>query len=454
MNVNRVGNFYDVASGDRTSLAIATRPVVGVDESEMSAEAIISTPAWDRENDSLNPLGGDFENYLTNPVVFWDHGIDLTVPIATSMDSEGKLHVFPTESGIRSKSFFSQRNRDSEQIFALLADNIIRATSIRFKPKAQPQKSIRGSRYNEWEMEEWSWTGLGVNPEAVREVIQKGRLAGSNIGGSLMKSLKSSIPQRDKRNTDAWQPRPKRKSNMRKRSSRQRQSQTPTLPLGAQCILATHSHLKGVMHGVDAAQVGLENPRVKEMLENAKAMMSEITNVLQGGFAEEYPDADAKMAMKPKMDPEYKMDQECECEGEGDDCECDKSKMMYGDEYKMMDGDHYKMDGHRKPVEEMDDEERESMAKSFLAASTMDRFRLGGVSQQLKQLTTASNLTSQQKSVVRDVGETIGDIMEDAIKMRTEGDPKVAELQSQVKSLSAALEQSNKIIEEAIPAKR
>lgn len=194
-SVSKIQRFDDNPS----SVGISQYVVSHVDESAMSARAVISTPRPDRVRHVVNPLGGDYTEYKSNPVVFWEHGLKggpLSLPIATSSDPDNRLCVYPTREEIEAVGYFSGRNQQSEQIFALIADRIIRATSIRFRPAVAPVMKAGVTYYDDWIMEEWSWAAFGVNPDAVAGVVAKGRLAGSQIDEVIMKSLLSQLPKR------------------------------------------------------------------------------------------------------------------------------------------------------------------------------------------------------------------------------------------------------------------
>ena len=62
---NKLGTFFNL-DGSQGYTSVGS---VGFDVNEMSATAVITTPAWDRTNDSLNPEGGSTEKYKSNPVV-------------------------------------------------------------------------------------------------------------------------------------------------------------------------------------------------------------------------------------------------------------------------------------------------------------------------------------------------------------------------------------------------
>jgi hypothetical protein len=423
---NRVGQFYDVDN----SHGIAANAVVGVDESEMSATAVISTPTWDRQRDSLNPLGGRYDHYRLNPVVMWDHGLEIVTPIAKSKDSEGNLLVYPSAEGIRAKSIFSQRNKVSEQIFALLADDIVHATSIRFKPLSRPKSMANGQRYDEWEMEEWSWCGLGVNPEAVRDVIAKGRLAGSPIDGSLLKSLRGSVPATRKTKVTWSQKRPtmKRKSHLKVNDILD-----PKKPYGSQLLIATHSHLKSVSHGLSAGMTNLENPRITELLNGVKGMLSEVTSALEGGFAEEYPEVAEEEELK------------CNCPN------CRKAEMGAPEDEETPPASGDLFGPEEEPEEEMEDEEE--VLKSYLAVANMHRYQVGALTSDLKNLATSDNLTSQQKAVVVNLNNRIATIVKEAYRRQVDG-PANDEMEAKVKSLADQLAQMTAALDQALPHSR
>ena len=153
--------------------------VIDVDSTRMSASAIISTPAVDRVGDSMDTLGCDLTQYRKNPVVFWNHAFDgFTKPIGISENSSGQLEVYPTSENIKATCYFTNKFLEAEQIFELVNEKTIRATSIRFDPIGSPSRSGGVQRFSKWYLLEWSWVPIGCNPEAVQDVLAKGYLAG------------------------------------------------------------------------------------------------------------------------------------------------------------------------------------------------------------------------------------------------------------------------------------
>jgi hypothetical protein len=171
--------------------------VIDVDPSRMSASAIISTPSVDRVGDSMDPLGCDLTQYRKNPVVFWNHAFDgFTKPIGISENSSGQLEVFPTSENIKATCYFTNKFLEAEQIFELVNEKTIRATSIRFDPIGSPSRAGGVQRFSKWYLLEWSWVPIGCNPEAVQDVLAKGYLAGRRISSGITKSLELVVPER------------------------------------------------------------------------------------------------------------------------------------------------------------------------------------------------------------------------------------------------------------------
>ncbi|QDV21414.1 hypothetical protein Pan153_61020 [Gimesia panareensis] len=165
----------------------------------MSARAIINTPREDREGDVIVPRGVQLENYRKNPVVLWEHGLgEITRPIAKCQNSNGELALEVTDNEISAISFFTDKCLESLQIFHLIAEGMVRATSVRALPiKSSIRKTSTagtGIILEEWELIEWSWGALGVNPDAIARTLDRGTIEGRKITEPLLKSLKAVLP--------------------------------------------------------------------------------------------------------------------------------------------------------------------------------------------------------------------------------------------------------------------
>lgn len=188
------GTIYKLADA---GLAVATIITPSsIDERAMSVAATICTASIDRQGEVIVPAGVDFADYAKNPVVLWEHGFDpsITLPIARSESPDGKLSLVKSEAGIDATSYFTNKTKESEQIFGLIAEKIIRATSIHVIP-LETERAGDVTVYPRSKMLEFSWGRLGVNPDAVAKVLSLNRLAGSAICESIAKTLRPFAPR-------------------------------------------------------------------------------------------------------------------------------------------------------------------------------------------------------------------------------------------------------------------
>lgn len=165
----------------------------------MSARAVINTPREDREGDVIVPRGVHLDNYRNNPVVLWEHGLgEITRPIAKCQQPDGKLALDVSDYEITATSFFTDKCLESLQIFHLIAEGLVRATSVRALPiKSAIRKTSNagsGIILEEWELIEWSWGALGVNPDAIARTLDRGTIEGRKITAPLLKSLQAVLP--------------------------------------------------------------------------------------------------------------------------------------------------------------------------------------------------------------------------------------------------------------------
>lgn len=186
---------FKFANGASVASVRDSKPYVN--RSEMSARAIISTATEDRVGDILNPRGCLLKNYAKNPVVLYGHGLEgITTPIGTSCDPNDTLAVEINDDFVVATCYFSQKSLDAAQIFELIDEGIIRATSVRETPKSFKKSYVNGSPVNlvdKWDLEEWSWCAIGVNPDAVAKALNS-RFDGRQLNPSIMKSLNAVMP--------------------------------------------------------------------------------------------------------------------------------------------------------------------------------------------------------------------------------------------------------------------
>lgn len=175
-----------------------------VDENKMSASVVIMTDAIDRQRERIMPDGLDITSYRSNPVVLWEHGLDPNVPfpVGKSKSRSGEITVKPIANGWEATCFFSQTSKLGYEVFGLVAEDIVRSASIQALPRpgyVTRDYDADGNPFvviNKAELVEWSWTRMGVNQEAVRKTLSRGRVGGARLSDVLVKSLMAVLPPR------------------------------------------------------------------------------------------------------------------------------------------------------------------------------------------------------------------------------------------------------------------
>lgn len=421
--------LYKTADGALTFGHIADPTV---DEARMIASAVISTPTPDHEDDIVEPLGVVLVEYEKNPVVLWEHGFrSIDSPVAKSV-IDGKLAVHVFDDRIEADCQFSHRNKTSEQIFALIADGIVRATSVRVQPLDAVVRQGRepdrmGLHVKSWAMPEWSWCMIGCNPDAVAKTLDRGRLNGSVIAPMLAKSLSSALPK-SKTTTVAGVNMPTPKRNTRPKSDDTIDEDDPksedleeeedpksdpvegeddpkndtpvepgepvaeeesvddltTKPYGATVLEAAHVSIAEVVANVEAALGPMEQPEVKEQLADILNREQAILAEIEGLHAAKYPDQDSIEAGDVTVDDEG--------------------------------------------------------LKSWLKSSQGNRLQLAGYGTRLKKLAGAKNLTPVQRKVLGDTVKHLSRIEREGRRLVKSDDQKQIDLLAQqVKSLSERL---------------
>lgn len=145
-------------------------------------------------------------NYERNPVVLWDHGFSLSLPIGTSRDPQtGKLSLRMTKRKAEATVWFSQKLPEAAMIFALIGEDILRAASIQFAPlkarriapppRTETQtdvidlKGFGGYDFVESELFEWSVVAIGADADSIKKCLDRGSLNGIKIPQTLRQSL-------------------------------------------------------------------------------------------------------------------------------------------------------------------------------------------------------------------------------------------------------------------------
>ncbi|WP_397568521.1 hypothetical protein [Schlesneria sp. T3-172] len=364
----------------------------------MSARAVISTDAIDRVGDQLIPRGCRLENYAKNPVVLWAHGLEgIAQPIGTSLSPEGKLAVSVTDDQVQATSWFSQKSLEAAQIFELIDEGIVRATSVRETPLRSRIRAAPDGRdvlvVEEWELEEWSWCAIGVNPDAVAKTLNRNRLGGQPITPSVLKSLIAVAPPVKKFgigfSTEKCMTVPLELEKVSEELVENSSSELDdieeldeTQPYGSSVVAAAYASIAGVCQSIEDAMLPLENPAVKEGLSAILVNLQEQATALEGLHASSYPD-------QPSL--------KCERD-EGSDLES---------------------------------------LKAFLAAGRVPFLQVIGLGTRLKGLIGAKNLTPHQRRTLTGVAKQMSRLVSQSKAHHTEGDnARLAALQSSIDELT------------------
>ena len=190
------------------------------DSASMSARGRICTSRKDRQGDVIEPSGVDWSDYANAPTVMYDHGFTgIVIPIARSEDEDGRLHVSydVDEDAIYARSFFSERQELSYQMFGLINEGFLKALSIHVIPV--DGGLVTNLDETSWvklsSLVEYSWCSIAVNPdayakaltkdsefsellalqlEAANRILRQGSLGNTKLNKSIAKSLAAIQP--------------------------------------------------------------------------------------------------------------------------------------------------------------------------------------------------------------------------------------------------------------------
>lgn len=337
-----------------------------VDRAGVWARAIISTATEDRVGDILNPRGCQLKNYRQNPVVMWGHGLEgITTPIGASVDPMGNLTVEVGDEFVLATSYFAQNSKEAMDIFGLICDGVVRATSVRETPIAFKKSWIGGrqvTQVDRWDLEEWSWCAIGVNPDAVAKAMQT-KYDGRRLSPSIMKSLNAVMPAKRvqgrgmettmKKDGEKEIPDEEMPAEDAEETGGDAGQDASQQPYGAQMISAFHSALSSIVKKAEMGMGAMEHPEATPSMRSALDSVKDAMTALKGSYSSCYP----------------------------------KSQL------KMMDDD-----------EEAEDDldEAESEMKAWLARGC-NSLTLRGAAQSLKSIASARNLTPSQRALLNEL---------------------------------------------------
>lgn len=406
----KLGQIYKFAGSP--ALAGAGR-ITDVDTHSRKATAVISTPAPDRVRDSLNPLGCSLDEYERNPVVFWEHGKVLTKPIGTSENpATGQLSIIKTNSEVLGTCWFTDKFLEAEQIFELVAEGTVRATSVRFTPVTQPVVRKSDTYFDEWMLLEWSWVGIGCNPEAIAATVAKGRLAGKPIVAGIAKSLELYLPKKKiqvpgfkamEYEAEEMETEETPEGMTTEDAPEQEEEVAENKGYGAQLMEAAYKALSELYTNMETGMGPLENPTVKEAMTAIMDNLSQIKLAMEGAYSENY---------------KAKLGEVCQSCGQ--------------------------------------EQDEEAMLKSFLSLGATQKFELMGVADRLKSVASSRNLTKFQRDNLSQSARVLDRVFSKAKEQRKEA-PKPDQNQEVAKQLSEMFGEMKDLLgtlKSAVPARK
>jgi len=134
------------------------------DKEGVLQSAVITSEVFDREGEMLKADGGQFDNFLKNPVLLWAHNIrEMRPPIGKILKvwREGNKWSFTPE--------FDLEDPFAADIYRKYKEGFLNAFSIGFMPIDKDNNT-----YNSWEALEFSGVPVGAHPEALVSLRAKG----------------------------------------------------------------------------------------------------------------------------------------------------------------------------------------------------------------------------------------------------------------------------------------
>ena len=146
---------------------------------------VMTTEDEDRDGETVNPAGGNFDEYMQNKVVLWNHDSG-DFPLGKLIDKPwndyvGKGTEYPEVEGERrlallGKVFFSNENPKADQAYRQATEPVpdgttgtLSGSSISFLPDGEVSKNGKGgNHYDKWRLLEFTLCSVGSNPSALK----------------------------------------------------------------------------------------------------------------------------------------------------------------------------------------------------------------------------------------------------------------------------------------------
>lgn len=144
-----------------------------LDQANQIIQMIGSTEDNDRVGDKMILAGGDFKNFLLNPVILANHcyGYDEKSSVigkALDINIVGSKLIFKIQ--------FADTQNGNEW-FYLYANKFMNASSIGFIPKEYTPNDKGGEDFTSWELLELSMVAVPCNPNAVQRAFKEGKIS-------------------------------------------------------------------------------------------------------------------------------------------------------------------------------------------------------------------------------------------------------------------------------------
>jgi len=156
-----------------TKLVVDPGAIKAVNSEARTVSHVITARVVDCDGDVVVPRGGKFDDFLRNPVVFFNHRSSTDPPIGKCL----ALDVTDDELIATTKfAGLEQNHVMAETLFRLVRDGFLRGWSIGFVVNAVGTERLDGQRgrtISKWTLFEYSCVGLPANPAALSRFIKQ-----------------------------------------------------------------------------------------------------------------------------------------------------------------------------------------------------------------------------------------------------------------------------------------
>jgi hypothetical protein len=166
-----------VTKRHRTGKALAEH-----DDEARTVLWVMTTGTLDRDNETVDPAGGNFNEFELNKPVAWNHDTD-DFPIGTIVGlpwvdeiGEGTAHPVAANgaslgerrTALLGEVYFSAENPKGDQAYRMAKEGTLGGGSISFLPEGRTERnSAGGTHYPKWKLLEFTICQIGSNPDAV-----------------------------------------------------------------------------------------------------------------------------------------------------------------------------------------------------------------------------------------------------------------------------------------------